>query len=145
MENGTKRKLIIAAGVEILVSVVAGMWLLTEVRAALVSWGTEVWDWQYQLSDWDFLFAWAQYMVICTAFLLAWLCWNWPRHKISIMLLVWGITWIPVALVSSCDLLASPAGPMNLPLSMYAVPLFGGICLFEALVLGVCIRIQQTK
>ena len=140
MENHTKHKLGMAAGLWLAVVVSVALYLLAELREAHASWGYEPWDWQYVASGSDFMYSWAQYIVICTAFLLAWLCWGRPGHKLSIILLTCGVTWIPVALAGTADLLASPHGPGHVPLSLYAVPLFSFICFIEALFLAWVIR-----
>jgi len=48
------------------------------------------------------------------------------------ILLAWGITWLPVALIATGDVMASSDGPFNFPMSMFAVPLFAFFCLVEA-------------
>ncbi len=145
MEKRTKRKLGIAAGLWLAVALAVWLFLLSELRAAHAGWGYEPWDWQYEVSDFLFLFSWSQYVVVSTAFLLAWLCWGRPGHKLGIILLSCGVTWMPVALAGTADLLASPSGPGHVPLSLYAVPLFSLICFIEALVLALVIRSSRKS
>ena len=58
------------------------------------------------------------------------------------LLIAWGITWLPVALISSGDVTASSGGPFNFPMSMYAAPLFAILCLVE---LGIAILIRSIQ
>ena len=91
-----------------------------------------LWDWQAAVMDGRLPWAVAQYVAIAGAFALAWIGWDCKWRPQRYILLTWGITWIPVALISSADVTASSAGPFNFPMSMFAAPIFGLFCIAEA-------------
>jgi hypothetical protein len=76
-------------------------------------------------------FAVAQYVAVAGAFALAWVLWSSKWRLVRNILIVWGITWLPVVFVSTKDVCASSGGPFNFPMSMFAAPLFAFFCLAE--------------
>ncbi len=98
-----------------------------------------LWNWQAAVMDGRVPWAVAQYMAMAGAFALAWIGWDCKWRPQRYILITWGITWIPVALISSADVTASSAGPFNFPMSMFAAPLFGFFCLVELVfILFIC-------
>ena len=87
-------------------------------------------------------FAVAQYVAIAGAFSLAWVLRLSEWRLLRRLLVAWGITWLPVAIVSTGDVTASSAGPFNFPMSMFAAPIFAFICLVE---LGVALLIRAIS
>lgn len=95
------RKLPVAGIIELIVLALA-LWLHMVIDYALwcqISY-PELWDWREALLNAQLWMAVAQYVAITTAFVLAWLVWHWPGHKLSYILLAWGMTWLPMAFVS---------------------------------------------
>lgn len=90
-----------------------------------------LWDWTAAIAEGRLPFAVAQYMAIAGAFALAWVCRHRQWRMLRGILIAWGITWVPVALISSADVTASSAGPFNFPMSMFAAPIFGLFCIAE--------------
>ena len=131
------RKLLIAVCLEAVVFALA-MWLHVVINyASWCQWESPaLWDCTCALSDASLWIAVAQYMAVSTAFLLAWLVWNWPGHKLSYILLAWGITWLPMAWVATEDCARLPDGPIDLPLYLFASPFFAVFCVAEALLIG---------
>ena len=76
-------------------------------------------------------FAMAQYVAVAGAFALAWVLWTGKWRLFRNILIAWGITWLPVVILSTGDVTASSGGPFNFPMSMFAVPFFAFICLVE--------------
>jgi hypothetical protein len=76
-------------------------------------------------------FAVAQYVAVAGAFALAWVLWSSKWRLVRNILIMWGITWLPVAIISTGDVTASSGGPFNFPMSMFAAPLFAFFCLVE--------------
>ena len=91
-----------------------------------------LWDWTAAIFEGQLPFAVAQYTAIAGAFALAWVCRHSQWRVVRRILIAWGITWVPVALISSADVTASSAGPFNFPMSMFAAPIFGLFCIAEA-------------
>ncbi len=89
------------------------------------------WDWTYVLMEGLIPFAVAQYVAVAGAFALAWVLWNSKWPMLRNLLIAWGITWLPVAIISTGDVTASSGGPFNFPMSMFAAPLFAFFCLVE--------------
>ena len=137
------RKLFLAVGIELLLAIVVLVFLLFMDRAADISWGVPpgLWDWQVAVRDSSLLMAWGQYMVVGAAVLLAWLCWHRPGYRLSIILLAWAVTWLPMVGACTFDMLDSPNGPWNLPMGYFLFMPLALTCLLEALVLFLCIRI----
>ncbi len=100
-------------------------WIASGVSPAL-------WDWKYTMMDGNLLFAVAQYLAAAGALALAWISWNCRWRPQRYILLAWGLTWLPVVLIATGDVMASSAGPFNFPMSMFAAPLFAFFCLVEA-------------
>lgn len=102
-------------------------------REAWVAHGEDLalWDWTYTLMDERIPIAVAQYVTAAGAFALAWVLWDSKWPKLRNLLIAWGITWLPVAIISTGDLTASSGGPFNFPMSMFAAPLFAFFCLVE--------------
>lgn len=113
-------------------------------RAAWMEQGesTILWDWVYAMMDGLIPFAVAQYVAIAGAFALAWVLRLCEWRLLRRLLVAWGITWLPVAIVSTGDVTASSAGPFNFPMSMFAVPIFAFFCLVE---LGVALLIRAIS
>ena len=101
-----------------------------------------LWDWTHALMEDLIPLAVAQYTAVAGAFVLAWVLWHSKWHMLRRLLIAWGITWLPVALISSGDVTASSGGPFNFPMSMYAAPLFAILCLVE---LGIAILIRSIQ
>ncbi len=117
----------------IAVTIVATMGLLYLHREAWVAQGESplLWDWTYVLLDGLIPFAVAQYVAVAGAFALAWVLWSGKWQLFRNILIAWGITWLPVAIISTGDVSASSDGPFNFPMSMFAAPLFAFFCLVE--------------
>lgn len=117
----------------VMVAVVATVLLLHLHREAWVAHGEEplLWDWTYVLMEGLIPIAVAQYVAVAGAFALAWVLWSSKWRLIRNILIVWGITWLPVVFVSTKDVTASSGGPFYFPMSMFAAPLFAFFCLAE--------------
>ena len=100
------------------------------------------WDWTYVLMEGLIPFAVAQYVAVAGAFALAWVLWSSKWRLVRNILIVWGITWLPVVFVSTKDVCASSGGPFNFPMSMFAAPLFAFICLVE---LGIALLFHMFR
>ena len=100
-----------------------------------------LWELSHALCDAQVWLAVAQYMAVSTAFLLAWVVWPWPGHKLSYILLAWGITWLPMAIGCTEDCTRLPHGPMNMPLCLFAFPFFALLCVMEAVLIGVFVKV----
>ena len=113
-------------------------------RAAWMEQGESpvLWDWVYAMRAGLIPFAVAQYVAIAGAFALAWVLRLSEWRLLRRLLVAWGITWLPVAIVSTGDVTASSAGPFNFPMSMFAVPIFAFFCLGE---LGVALLIRAIS
>lgn len=113
-------------------------------RAAWMEQGESpiLWDWVYAMMDGLIPFAVAQYVAIAGAFALAWVLRLCEWRLLRRLLVAWGITWLPVAIVATGDVTASSAGPFNFPMSMFAVPIFAFFCLVE---LGVALLIRAIS
>ncbi len=113
-------------------------------RAAWIEQGESaiLWDWVYAMQDGLIPFAVAQYVAVAGAFALAWVLRLSEWRLLRRLLVAWGITWLPVAIVSTGDVTASSAGPFNFPMSMFAAPIFAFFCLVE---LGVALLIRAIS
>ncbi len=127
------RRIFISISLLLLVAIVATMWLLQLHHHSWVAQGESpvLWDWTYVLMEGLIPFAVAQYVAAAGAFALAWVLWTSKWRLIRNILIVWGITWLPVVFVSTKDVCASSGGPFNFPMSMFAAPLFAFFCLVE--------------
>ncbi len=127
------RRIVISILVLILVAVVATIGLLQLHHNAWVAQGESpvLWDWMHALLDGRVPFAVAQYVAVAGAFALAWVLWSSKWRLFRNILIAWGITWLPVVVLSTGDVTDSSAGPFNFPMSMFAVPFFAFICLVE--------------
>ena len=94
-------------------------------RAAWMEQGESaiLWDWVYAMQDGLIPFAVAQYVAVAGSFALAWVLRLNEWRLLRRLLVAWGITWLPVAIVATGDVTASSAGPFNFPMSMFAVHL----------------------
>lgn len=134
------------AGIIVLIVLALALWLHMVIDYALwcqISY-SELWDWREALLNAQLWMAMAQYVAITTAFVLAWLVWHWPGHKLSYILLAWGMTWLPMAFVSTSDCARLPYGSMNMPLSLFAFPFFALFCVLEAVVIA-CVVKESNK
>jgi hypothetical protein len=127
------RKTFISILLLILVGIGSTMCLMQSHHDAWVAQGESpvLWDWTYVLMEGLIPFAVAQYVAAAGAFALAWVLWSSKWRLIRNILIVWGITWLPVVFVSTKDVCASSGGPFNFPMSMFAAPLFAFFCLVE--------------
>ncbi len=91
-----------------------------------------LWDWKEAVFDGSIPWAVVQYVAAAGALALARILWSFQWRPLRYILLAWGITWLPVALIATGDVMASSDGPFNFPMSMFAVPLFELFCLAEA-------------
>ena len=144
MQTQMTRRSIISILLLILVAISATSLHLILHRNAWVEQGESplLWDWTYALMEDLIPLAVAQYTAVAGAFALAWVLWHSKWHMLRRLLIAWGITWLPVALISSGDVTASSGGPFNFPMSMYAAPLFAILCLVE---LGIAILIWSIQ
>lgn len=127
----------VTAGVYAAVFAAATAYHLYLTRAAWVrdEGCADLWDWKEAILYPDVWLATANDMLVLallTAMVFfrrhvrpwaAWLCG------------LWGITWVLVALACTGDLTRSSAGPMNIPMFVFALPLACLLCLLEGLVL----------
>lgn len=127
------RRILISISLLLLVAIVATMWLMQLHHHSWVAQGESpvLWDWTYVLMEGLIPFAVAQYVAAAGAFALAWVLWSSKWRLIRNLLIAWGITWLPVAIISTGDVTASSGGPFNFPMSMFAAPLFAFFCLVE--------------
>ena len=127
------RRIFISILVLILVAVVATIGLLQLHHNAWVAQGESpvLWDWTHSLLEGRIPFAVAQYVAVAGAFSLAWVLWSSKWRLFRNLLIAWGITWLPVIVLSTGDVTASSAGPFNFPMSMFAVPFFAIFCMVE--------------
>ncbi len=127
------RRIVISFLLLTAVAIVATMGLLHLHREAWIEHGEEplLWDWTYVLQDARIPVAVVQYAAVAGAFTLAWVLWNSRCSMLRNILIAWGITWLPVAIISTGDVTASSDGPFNFPMSMFAAPLFAFFCLAE--------------
>ena len=91
----------------------------------------ELWDSLSALFDPMLLMAEIQYICIYLALFLSFLLKKnhpWP----AIILLIWGLTWMPVAYVCTSDFLRSGGAPLGMPISAVVIPVFAAILLAEA-------------
>ena len=116
-----------------LVAIGASVGLLQLHHNAWIAQGESpvLWDWTYVLMEGLIPFAVAQYVAVAGAFALAWVLWDSKWPMLRNLLIAWGITWLPVAIISTGDVTASSGGPFNFPMSMFAAPLFAFFCLVE--------------
>ena len=126
------------------VAIVATVLLLHLHRVSWMEQGESpiLWDWVYVLLESPILFAVAQYVAVAGAFALAWVLRLCEWRLLRRLLVAWGITWLPVAIVATGDVTASSSGPFNFPMSMFAVPIFAFFCLVE---LGVALLIRAIS
>lgn len=140
------RKLLVAVIIEVIVLALA-LWLHMVIDYAV--WCqmecSALWNWRESILNGQLWMAVAQYVAITTAFLMAWLVWHWPGHKLSYILLAWGMTWLPVAFVCTSDCARMPHGPMNMPLSLFAFPFFALFCVLEAVVIGCVVKLPSKS
>ena len=117
----------------ILVAIVATVGLMHLHLNAWIAQGESpvLWDWTYVLMEGLIPFAVAQYVAVAAAFALAWMLRPGKWRLLRNLLIAWGITWLPVVVLSTGDVTASSGGPFNFPMSMFAVPFFAFICLVE--------------
>ena len=95
----------------------------------------ELWDSLSALFDPMLLMAEIQYICIYLAFLLSFVFKKNLYPWASIILLIWGLTWIPVAYVCTSDFLRSGGGPFGMPISAVVIPVFVIILLAEAAII----------
>ena len=116
-----------------LVAIGASVGLLQLHHNAWIAQGESpvLWDWTYVLMEGLIPFAVAQYVAVAGAFALAWVLWDSKWPMLRNLLIAWGITWLPVVVISTGDVTASSGGPFNFPMSMFAAPLFAFFCLVE--------------
>ena len=138
------RKTFISVLLLITVGIMAAIGHLFLHREAWVAHGEDLalWDWTYVLMEGPIPFAVAQYVAVAGAFALAWVLWSSKWRLIRNILIMWGITWLPVAIISTGDVTASSGGPFNFPMSMFAAPLFAFFCLVE---LGAALRFRAFR
>ncbi len=138
------RRILISILMLILVATVATLGLLHLHYKAWAALGESpiLWDWMYVLTEGLVPFAVAQYVAVAGAFALAWVLWPGECRLLRNILIAWGITWLPVAFLSTGDITASSGGPFNFPMSMFAVPLFAFFCLVE---LGVALLFRAFR
>lgn len=117
----------------ILVAIVATIGLLHLHREAWKAHGESplLWDWTDALMEGRIPIAAAQYIATAGAFTLTWVLWSSKWRLLRNLLIAWGITWLPVAFVSTGDVRASSDGPFNFPMAMFAILFFGFVCLVE--------------
>ena len=136
IEKSTKRmirKTFISVLLLTLVAIGASVGLLQLHHNAWIAQGESpvLWDWTYVLMEGLIPFAVAQYVAVAGAFALAWVLWDSKWPMLRNLLIAWGSTWLPVAIISTGDVTASSGGPFNFPMSMFAAPLFAFFCLVE--------------
>ena len=138
------RRILFSISLLLLVAIVATVGLLQLHHNAWIAQGESpvLWDWTYVLMEGLIPFAVAQYVSVAGAFALAWVLWSSKWRLVRNILIVWGITWLPVAIISTGDVTASSGGPFNFPMSMFAVPLFAFFCLVE---LGVALLFRAFR
>ena len=136
------RKISVAVCIEIMVfAVVLWLHLAIHWRVWVLSGARpEMWKWTEALFSPMLLFAVAQYMLVCSVFIAAWLLWRRCGHKVSYILSAWGITWIPLAYVATCDCEAMAPAAMSMPVSYFAFPFFVLFCIAETLLIALCVR-----
>ena len=91
----------------------------------------ELWSCSAALFEPMLLMALMQYICIYFAFFLSFVLKKnhpWP----AIILLIWGLTWMPVAYVCTSDFLRSGGAPLGMPISAVVIPVFAAILLAEA-------------
>ena len=127
------RRILISISLLLLVAIGATMGLMQLHHNAWIAQGESpvLWDWTYVLMEGLIPFAVAQYVAAAGAFALAWVLWSSKWRLLRNTLIMWGITWLPVAIISTGDVTASSGGPFNFPMSMFAAPLFAFFCLVE--------------
>lgn len=127
------RRLLISLPLLALVAAAATAAHLYLHRAAWIEHGESpiLWVWTDAVADGRILFAAAQYVAVAAAFALSWASQHCKWRPQRYLLMAWGFTWLPVALIASGDVTASDAGPFNFPMSMFAAPIFGLFCLVE--------------
>lgn len=127
------RKTFISVLLLITVGIMAAIGHLFLHREAWVAHGEDLalWDWTYTLMDGRIPIAVAQYVTAAGAFALAWVLWDSKWPMLRNLLIAWGITWLPVAIISTGDVTASSGGPFNFHMSMFVAPLFAFFCLIE--------------
>lgn len=132
-----KQRLAIYVLLLVLVTIIATIVHLYLDRCAWIEHGEEplLWDWQEAIFNGRIAWAVTQYIAVTNAFALAWLCRNSKSRMTRYLLLAWGTTWLPVALISTADVTASSAGPFNFPMSIYVMPIFALFCIAEAVLL----------
>lgn len=138
------RRIFISILLLILVAIAATIGLLHLHHNAWAAQGESplLWDWMYALQEGLIPFAVAQYVAVAGAFALAWLLGAGKWRLFRNILIAWGFTWLPVALISTGDVTASSGGPFNFPMSMFAIPFFAFICLVE---LGLALLIRAFR
>ena len=138
------RRIFISILLLILVAIAATIGLLHLHHNAWAAQGESplLWDWMYALQEGLIPFAVAQYVAVAGAFALAWLLGADKWRLFRNILIAWGFTWLPVALISTGDVTASSGGPFNFPMSMFAIPFFAFICLVE---LGLALLIRAFR
>ena len=104
----------------------------------------ELWDSLSALFDPMLLMAEMQYVCIYLAFLLSFVLkkksYPWP----AIVLLIWGLTWMPVAYVCTSDFLRSGGAPFGMPISAVVIPVFVTILLAEATIVLIIRRCTKS-
>ena len=138
------RRIFISILLLILVAIAATIGLLHLHHNAWAAQGESplLWDWMYALQEGLIPFAVTQYVAVAGAFALAWLLGADKWRLFRNILIAWGFTWLPVALISTGDVTASSGGPFNFPMSMFAIPFFAFICLVE---LGLALLIRAFR
>lgn len=138
------RRIFISILLLILVAIAATIGLLHLHYNAWAAQGESplLWDWMYALQEGLIPFAVAQYVAVAGAFALAWLLGAGKWRLFRNILIAWGFTWLPVALISTGDVTASSGGPFNFPMSMFAIPFIAFICLVE---LGLALLIRAFR
>lgn len=132
--NPSLRRFLLSLPLLAVVALSATVLLLHLHRQAWLDHGEEalLWDWKEAVFNEHIPWAVVQYVAAAGALALARISWSFQWRPLRYILLAWGITWLPVALVATGDVTTSSAGPFNFPMSMFAVPLFGLFCLAEA-------------
>lgn len=136
------RKILVAGFIEIAVFAMVLWWHMAIHWRVWVLSGArpEMWKWTEALFSPMLLFAVAQYMLVCSVFIAAWLLWRRCGHKVSYILSAWGITWIPLAYVATCDCEAMAPAAMSMPVSYFAFPFFVLFCIAETLLIALCVK-----
>lgn len=133
----TPRVLAVTAGAYVAAGAAATMFHLYLNRLRWVRDGESamLWDWTAAIRDTDVCLATVNDGVVLVLFtgllLFRRLCYPWAAWLCG----AWGVTWVLVASVCTGDLTRSAAGPMNIPMVVFAFPMACLLCLLEAGVL----------